>query len=159
MSGPKVLVLDKKRTVEVTKDGLVYFNGQLKHQFLSKSGYYLVKLLQKAYRVHRLVALAFIDNPRNLPFINHKDGNKENNCVDNLEWCTQRENVHHALRTGLHHNPEVPVRGTCLETGKSLIFVSQSQAQEKTKAFQANISKCLQGIRKSAGGFVWEYVL
>lgn len=50
---------------------------------------------QKNYKVHRLVAQAFIPNPDNLPFINHKDENKLNNCVDNLEWCTREYNVNY----------------------------------------------------------------
>ena len=65
---------------------------------------------RKNIKVHKAVAESFIDNPNNLPVVNHKDGNKENNNVDNLEWVTQKENIQHAVRTGLmksgekHHN-------------------------------------------------------
>jgi hypothetical protein len=54
-----------------------------------------------SYRIHREVAKAFIPNPNNLPQVNHKDGNKNNNCVTNLEWITNRDNAHHAIANGL----------------------------------------------------------
>lgn len=56
---------------------------------------------RKKYYVHRLVASTYLDNPENLPEVNHKDGNKQNNNVANLEWCTRSENRYHAYRTGL----------------------------------------------------------
>jgi hypothetical protein len=69
-------------------------------------GYYSVILYKGntkiSYRIHRLVAKAFIPNINNRPEINHKDGNKQNNNVDNLEWCTRKENTSHARQNGLY---------------------------------------------------------
>lgn len=70
-----------------------------------KCGYQYVVLSEngrsKYHAVHRLIAETFIPNPGNLPCINHKDGNKQNNAVDNLEWCTKSENTRHSYRNGL----------------------------------------------------------
>lgn len=82
---------------------------QLLNPYKQQSGrnYYrsVVKLKKnkksKDYRVHQLVAKAFIDNPNNYKIINHKDGNPLNNRVENLEWCTQKENVRHAIENEL----------------------------------------------------------
>ena len=72
---------------------------------MTSTGYYKVEIVRdgvrKSKKVHRLVGLAFIPNPDNKPYINHKDGNPLNNCIENLEWCTQKENIRHALKTGL----------------------------------------------------------
>lgn len=68
---------------------------------LSKNGY------RRAYSVGRLVALAFIPNPKKKPWVNHIDGNTKNNHIDNLEWCTPSENMQHAFDTGL----KKPTRG------------------------------------------------
>lgn len=149
----RLLYLD----IEVTEEGGTFYrDGSKKAQYL-RNGYPTIKYKNKAYRVHRLVAEKYIPNPDNLPFVNHKDGNKVNNCVDNLEWCTQRQNVHHALRTGLHPLEEVPVEGVCPSTNKVYWFESQAEAGRSTKALQPNINKCLSGLRKTAGGLKWRY--
>lgn len=69
---------------------------------LNNRGYYSVGIHRKTHMVHRLVAQAFIPNPEQKPCVNHLDGNKLNNHVNNLEWCTIKENNLHARLTGLH---------------------------------------------------------
>lgn len=96
---------------EITKDGKVI---SLKHNkkyeikgYIDRYGYRRVLLHVDGRRikffVHRLVAMTYIPNPNNLPQVNHKDGNKLNNNVENLEWCSAKENIGHAIRTGLRH--------------------------------------------------------
>lgn len=68
----------------------------------NKDGYIRVCVQYKLIRLHRLVAQYFLENPENKPEVNHKDGDKKNNCVENLEWSTRKENMCHATKTGLH---------------------------------------------------------
>lgn len=84
----------------------------------TSSGYCMAYLYRNGDReavlVHRLVAIAFIPNPDNKPFINHKNGIKDDNRVENLEWCTSSENVRHALNKGL----KTPAMGERVNTSK-----------------------------------------
>ncbi len=74
--------------------------GSLKSTYTDRTGYVLVTLSKnnenKVYPLHRLVAQAFIPNPNDLDEVNHKDRNRKNNFLSNLQWCTSRENTHHA---------------------------------------------------------------
>lgn len=87
-----------------------------------------VNHISEVKAAHRLVAEAFIPNPNGLPYINHKDGNKQNNHVENLEWCTASENVKHAYRTGLaprhatHQNQ--PMQKGILEINSNTFYFS-----------------------------------
>ena len=75
---------------------------------LDKHGYCITKLCKNGNcvprKVHRLVAKAFLPNPNNWPQVNHIDGNKQNNAVENLEWCSAAHNIKHAWETGLKNN-------------------------------------------------------
>lgn len=88
----------------VTEDGQVWSYRRQRFMKLSKEhdGYLVVNLSRDGkciqFKVHRLIAQAFIPNPENKPEINHRDEDKSNNCVDNLEWATRKENINYGTR-------------------------------------------------------------
>ena len=116
----------------------------------------------KNHSVHVLVATVFIDNPENKPQVNHIDGNKLNNNVDNLEWVTAQENSIHASNTGLNDNAYAatskPVNQLHKQTGELINeFSSIGEAAKCTGIAWQNIASVCKGNRKSAGGFAWRY--
>lgn len=122
----------------------------------SKYGYMLCVLCKNGVmhdrRVHRLVAEAFLENPRSLPQVNHKDGNKSNNNVENLEWCTCSENSRHAVENGLFSTNK---RVRVVETGK--VYESIGSCARDISGNGQNISHCLHGERKTHKGYHFEW--
>ena len=108
-------------------------------------------------KIHRLVAEAFIPNPNNYPFINHKDENKANNYVDNLEWCTKTYNTNYGhAREKQRKNLCKPV--ICIELNKE--FESAKEAAEFVNKDHSSICDCCNGKRqrKTCGGYHWKYL-
>lgn len=99
-------VKSKDRYTKAKDDEIIHRKEFLLKEFINKKGYKQVTLYDdngkpKTMRVHKLVALAFIENKNNLPQINHIDGNKLNNEVSNLEWISNYDNMQHAIKNGL----------------------------------------------------------
>ena len=139
---------------------LNYRNKNIEHflsQGVNQFGYKFVVLCkdnkQKNFRVHRLVASAFIPNPNNYKIVNHKDGDKQNNSYDNLEWCTYSENLTHAYETGLMkpHCVNNGKRVKCIETG--VVYSSIKDAAKDTGFHFNNISQCCIGKQKQTHGY------
>lgn len=134
--------------------------GKIYETWINHEGYEQVVLCEKGHKfvakVHQEVAKAFIPRVEGKTIINHIDGVKTNNNVENLEWSTYSLNVKHALALGLSQTPD-PVRRKvrCVESGK--VFVSLKEAGEKTGAYASHISACCNGERQTTGGYHWEY--
>ena len=140
--------------------------------YVNREGYMLADLYENGEatktRVHRLVAQEFIPNPENKPDINHKDGNKLNNHIDNLEWVTKLENNSHGWENDLitpsrgmlgRSNPNAGRKGKpfrIVETGE--VFETMRECEEKTDCDNRHINDCLRGRQKTHRGYHFEYV-
>lgn len=132
------------------------------HKYLSqekgKDGYYYVQLCENGKRkrvsVHRLVAETFIDNPCNFPMVNHKDENRENNKVNNLEWCTEKYNTNYG-NARVKQAKAVSKAVVRIETGE--VFCSQKEAGQIMKVAYQHICDCCKGKKQTCGGYHWRY--
>ena len=126
-----------------------------------KDGYLQVTLcknnIKKVYKVHRLVAQAFIPNPNNLPQINHKDENKTNNNVDNLEWCDRKYNQNYGTRTErVAEKLSKPVLQYDLE-GNFIKEWKSTRECGRNGFCNQHIAACCRGELKTHKGFIWRY--
>lgn len=121
--------------------------------------------VKMSYKIHRIVAQTFIENPDNLPQVNHIDGDKTNNHVENLEWVSNIDNAHHAISKGLWDNVFIaakranmkirtPIVATCIATGETIAFRSVSDAERALGT--RHISDVLNGKRAKAKGYTFE---
>lgn len=134
---------------EVSKLGNVRnaFTQQVLKPQMGSTGYHQVNLKRlngkfRAMKMHRIVALVFMDNPDEKRTINHKDGNKLNNKLSNLEWATDLENSQHSRETGLCEQG-VKLKATNVNTGESFVFASRSECAKMLNTTKYYISRCV----------------
>lgn len=121
---------------------------------LNNSGYLYFNKNGKPYLIHRFVSECFLPNPKKLPEVNHKDENKTNNCVDNLEWCDRSYNVHYG--TGIEKISkkvyQYAKNGALVKEWKSI-----HEIERQLGYFIQGISSCCNGELKSYKGFYWSF--
>lgn len=145
-------------------------DGRILKTSLDRKGYHRLRMTIKrqkyCFKLHRLVAQAFIPNPDNKPQVNHIDGNKDNNAASNLEWVTNKENAQHAVRTGLWKSSMKaakernklklkPIIATNISTGQQVHFISIGSAERALGT--RHITDVLKGKRRQAKGYVFAY--
>ncbi|AMW62260.1 HNH homing endonuclease [Bacillus phage Taffo16] len=113
---------------------------------------------KKSYLLHRLVALAFIDNPLNHPEVNHKDGNKSNNTLTNLEWCTRTDNLKHAYATNLKsHEGERHPRATVTDA-QAVEIKEMIQNGYTTKEIMVKYGVSKYTVSRIKTGVTWKHI-
>lgn len=148
------------RIVRAGKNKQRKTNGRILVQWKTKHGYMHVNLGRRGKGVvHRLVAMAFIPNPNNYPNVNHKDEDKTNNAVQNLEWCNHSYNaLYGTCQERLLKHKNTPVEMIDKGTHKVLaVFESMKKAMQITGVNKVTISMVCRGKRKIGGGYIWRY--
>lgn len=162
----------------INKDGTIIGKRGLPMKFyVSKNGYYILTITfrsngmkshnGKTHYLHRLLAMKFLENPLGLNCVNHIDGNKLNNSLDNLEWCTSSENNTHALRMGLKKHGRLGKTGKLNPRSRAVFKIkddiiideydSIAAAAKENNIRQNNICEVLSGKNSTSGGFKWAY--
>ena len=142
-----------ERSVYHSKGGNRIYPGKILNPSNNGDGYLFLYLSKngttKEYRVNRLVAEAFIPNPDNLEVVNHKDENKLNNSVENLEWCTVEYNNRYSTAKQIC---QYDLSGRLMTEWEAI-----SDASKELGINCSNIAQCCKGKRKTAGGYIWRY--
>ena len=168
-------IVGTKGFIEVSSEGrvrsLLKGTPRLLKTQIDRNGYHRIRVtvekIKTTYKVHREVAKAFIDNPDNLPQVNHKDGNKNNNSISNLEWVTNQENARHAIKNGLwksvfeasrkeNERRKKPIVARRIE-GYPCVRYYESIAEAERDIESRHICDVLKGKRTHAKGWVFQY--
>ena len=144
------------------KGEIISYKGkELKNLKLQENnkGYLFIRLRYHSPKIHRLVAKSFIPNPENKEQVNHKNGIKSDNRVENLEWVTNQQNREHAINTGLKNEIEYNIAQYDLEDNLLNVFYTAQDALDFlniSNKRSGNIGRCIKGERKTAYGYIWK---
>ena len=147
----------------ISKQGQVYSTktNKIKIAEINQNGYCRIELLnengKKKFYIHRLVAEAYIPNPNNYNQVNHKDLNKHNNNIDNLEWCNESMNMKHNADNKPENSRKIIQLDPLDETKIIGTYNSIKEASEKTKINNTSIIHCCSGKYNKAGNYKWKY--
>lgn len=152
------------RTILTNRNGTPYYKSypaKLKKLSKDSDGYYQTTLSidgkNKTYKVHRLVAQVFVPNPNDLPMINHKDEDKTNNCVENLEWCDAKYNSNYGTATMRRANKRSK-KVMMLKDGNVIaIYPSLAEMSRLTGFSAGEVSQCCNGKLEQGYGYTWKY--
>lgn len=165
-------IKDFEQLYFITEDGRVWSvrNNRFLTNQIGKNGYLYIDLNKNGIRtrkyIHRLVAEAFLPNPNNLPQVNHKDENKSNNNVNNLEWISIKDNANYGTRTERAEQRKKEVNANmkqvamCDKQTHEIIktYKSLTEAAKENNIGVSNISAVLHGKRQTTGGYFWRFI-
>lgn len=150
-------IIDGAKGYKISNYGRVKnHKGRITEGHNHESGYLWVSISPKQYLLHRLVAKTFIPNPENKEQVNHIDGNKQNACVNNLEWTTNQENQLHKINSGLSNTIKAIIQYD-LDMNKIKEYTSITEASIQLNINRTSIGKCCNNSQKTAGGFIFKF--
>lgn len=155
----------KRIGMYTNQTGKTWSSERLLKPSIKENGYMIVGLSKNgkvsAKYIHRLVAMAYIDNPLNKPTVNHKDGNKKNNNIDNLEWTTYLENNIHSIKILNRDTKNSSDSKSVLQYDLNGNFIKEypSMREAERQTGICGIDKVCANAkyRKTAGGYIWKY--
>lgn len=154
--------LDRTFIRNNNKNSKIKHKGRILKQRINNKGYYCINLTKdnklKTYTVHRLVIKAFVINQHNKKFTNHKDGNKLNNFVENLEWVTPKENTQHAYDTGLKVAPNGENSGRSKLTEKEVLEIRKMSKKYKRKEMAKKYGVSESQVYRILNKSVWKHI-
>lgn len=161
--------MEQWKHIEGTDDAYVSNLGRIKQDEriieprIDPEGYLRVTINGIRERIHRIAATAWIENKENKPMVNHINGIKDDNRVENLEWCTPKENAEHAGKTGLLGDPKEKRYNRIIvinnNTKEGRIYNSQSEAAKKLGIDDSEVNKCLKNKRQLSHGHSFAYLI